>query len=248
MVLRYERKYLMPNDLMDEFRQRLLPFVVPDDYSVKNEAGIYQYTVRSIYLDTRDIECYKQKGDGVELRRKLRIRGYNTMDADSKVILEIKRKIGNRIRKHRSTLYYKDLFELMRDPDLEKYIIQGSRKQEAIDDARRFFYHLKRKQFSPANLIVYEREAYQGKIDKGVRITFDKNIRSKLYPKLEQLYDCCDLKPLFNNHFVLEIKYYTDQMPLWARSLVQEYKLRCDAISKYTIGYDVNKFNQKITY
>jgi hypothetical protein len=56
------------------------------------------------------------------------------------------------------------------------------------------------------------------------------------------------LKPLFNNHFVLEIKYYTDQMPLWARSLVQEYKLRCDAISKYTIGYDVNKFNQKITY
>lgn len=238
----------MPNELMDEFRQRLLPFVVADDYSIKNEEGICQYTVRSIYLDTRNINCYTQKSDGVELRRKFRIRGYNTMDADSKVILEIKRKIGSRIRKHRSVLLYSNLIELMKNPDLEKYIIQGSRKQEAIDDARRFFYHLKKNQLTPANLVVYEREAYQGKIDKGVRITFDKNIRAKLYPKLEQLYDCHDLKPLFNNHFVVEIKYYTDEMPIWTRSLVQEYKLRCDAISKYTIGYDVNKFNQKLTY
>lgn len=232
---------------MSAVRQRLWPFIIPDAYARKNSSGIYEYTVRSIYLDTYDLECYQQKSEGLQFRRKLRIRGYNTLNADSKVILEIKRKIGNRIKKHRSTLLFSNLNNLLKNPDLEQYIIQGKR-EESIDDARRFFFHLKKRQFAPTNLVVYEREAYQGKMDKGVRITFDKNIRSRIFPKMDSLYDDVNLKPLFNDHFVLEIKYFTDQMPIWARSLVQEFKLRNDAISKYTIGYDVSKYNRKLTY
>lgn len=246
-MLRYERKYLVPVELMSAVRQRLWPFIIPDAYARKNSSGIYEYTVRSIYLDTYDLECYQQKSEGLQFRRKLRIRGYNTLNADSKVILEIKRKIGNRIKKHRSALLFSNLNNLLKSPDLEQYIIQGKR-EESIDDARRFFFHLKKRQFSPTNLVVYEREAYQGKMDKGVRITFDKNIRSRIFPKMDSLYDDVNLKPLFNDHFVLEIKYFTDQMPVWARSLVQEFKLRNDAISKYTIGYDVSKYNRKLTY
>lgn len=246
-MLRYERKYLVPVELMSAVRQRLLPFIIPDAYARKNSSGIYEYTVRSIYLDTYDLECYQQKSEGLQFRRKLRIRGYNMLSADSKVILEIKRKIGNRIKKHRSTLLFSNLNNLLKSPDLEQYIIQGKR-EESIDDARRFFFHLKKRQFAPTNLVVYEREAYQGKMDKGVRITFDKNIRSRIFPKMDSLYDDVNLKPLFNDHFVLEIKYFTDQMPVWARSLVQEFKLRNDAISKYTIGYDVSKYNRKLTY
>ena len=194
-----------------------------------------------------NLECYHEKCDGLQFRRKLRIRGYNTLDAESKVILEIKRKIGSRIKKHRSILLFENLNKLLQNPDLDEYIIQGSRV-DAIDDARRFFFHLKKRQFAPTNLVVYEREAYQGKMDKGVRITIDKNIRSRLLPKMDSLYDDSNLKQLFNDHFVLEIKYFTDQMPIWARSLVQEFRLRNDAISKYTIGYDVNKHNKKLTY
>ncbi|ASB47785.1 polyphosphate polymerase domain-containing protein [Alkalitalea saponilacus] len=246
-MLRYERKYLVPNEQMDALRKRLMPFVVPDKYAHPNKHGLHQYTVRSIYLDSLDMECYTQKDSGIKLRRKLRIRGYDKLNDKSKVILEIKRKIGNRIKKHRSTLLYKDLEDMMKYSRLEDYIITGSRK-EALDDAKRFFFHLKKKQYRPSNLIVYEREAYQGKIDAGVRITFDKNIRSKVYPKLDALYEDKHLKRLFNNHFVLEIKYFTNEMPIWARSLVQEFKLRNDAISKYTIGYDVSKYNRKLTY
>lgn len=246
-MLRYERKYLVPVELMSAVRQRLWPFIIPDAYARKNSSGIYEYTVRSIYLDTYDLECYQQKSEGLQFRRKLRIRGYNTLNADSKVILEIKRKIGNRIKKHRSTLLFSNLNNLLKSPDLEQYIIQGKR-EESIDDARRFFFHLKKRQFAPTNLVVYEREAYQGKMDKSVRITFDKNIRSRIFPKMDSLYDDVNLKPLFNDHFVLEIKYFTDQMPVWARSLVQEFKLRNDAISKYTIGYDISKYNRKLTY
>ena len=246
-MLRYERKYLVPNEIMDQLRHRLMAFVQPDIYAKKNEHGIHQYTVRSIYLDSLDMECYNQKESGIQLRRKLRIRGYNQKDSDSKVVLEIKRKIGNRIKKHRASLYFNDLDDMLRNARLEDVIITNQR-EEALDDARRFFFHLKKKQYRPSNLVVYEREAYQGKMDQGVRITFDKDIRSRLYPKLETLYNDRNLKRLFYNHFVLEIKYSTNEMPLWAKSLVQEFKLRNDAISKYTIGFDVSKFNKKLTY
>jgi hypothetical protein len=246
-MLRYERKYLVPNESLDDIRKRIMPFVTPDKYALKNENGLHQYTVRSIYLDSRDMECYQQKDSGIKLRRKLRIRGYNNMDHNSKVVLEIKRKIGNRIKKHRSTLLFSNLNKLMAQPNLKEYIITKE-CEESIDDASRFFFHLKKKLYTPSNLIVYEREAFQGKIDNGVRITFDKNIRSKLNPGLQELYTNNDLKLLFNNHFVLEIKYFTNEMPLWARSLIYEFRLRNDAISKYTIGYDINKFNQKLTY
>jgi hypothetical protein len=37
-------------------------------------------------------------------------------------------------------------------------------------------------------------------------------------------------------------------MPAWARGIVQEFSLRNDAISKYTIGYDMARYNKKLTY
>jgi hypothetical protein len=241
-MVRYERKYLVPNEKMKELRKRLMPFVKPDAYALGTKHGFSQYTVRSIYLDSIDMECYTQKDSGIKLRRKLRIRGYNQLNDDSKVILEIKRKIGNRITKHRAPLYFNDLEKILRNEPLEKYIIADKNKRN-LDDARRFFFHLRKKQYRSSNLVVYEREAYQGKMDPGVRITFDKNIRSRLHPKFESLYDDSNLTYLFDNSFVLEIKYFTDEMPIWARALVQEFRLRNDAISKYTIGYDVSRNN-----
>lgn len=246
-MLRYERKYLVPNEQMEELRKRLMPFVEPDAYALISKQGFHQYTVRSIYLDSIDMECYNQKESGIKLRRKLRIRGYNQLNDESKVVLEIKRKIGNRIIKHRAPLYFNDLSKIMRNGLLEDFILPG-KKNNALDDARRFFFHLKKKQYRPSNLVVYEREAYQGKMDPGVRITFDKNIRSRLHPKIESLYDDTNLKQLFDKRFVLEIKYFTDKMPIWARALIQEFRLRNDAISKYTIGYDVSRYNRKLTY
>ncbi len=62
-------------------------------------------------------------------------------------------------------------------------------------------------------LVVYEREAYHGDFDPGVRITFDKNIRSYIYPDLSDMFKKRDLKHLFKNHFILEVKYFTDKCP-----------------------------------
>jgi hypothetical protein len=101
------------------------------------------------------------------------------------VVLEIKRKMGSRIKKYRASLYFSDLGDMLRNAKLEDVIITTQR-EEAIDDTRRFFFHLPKKQYRPSNLVVYEREAYQGKMEQGIRITFDKEIRSRLSPLLAE--------------------------------------------------------------
>lgn len=247
MAMRYERKYLVPNELMVPLRKRLMPFLSPDPNGHITSFGVHQYTVRSIYLDSRDMECYRQKESGIKTRRKLRIRGYNQYHPESKVILEIKRKTGGRIHKHRSMVYFHNLDALITSGNLENYIIHGQ-DTSTLENACRFFFHLKKRQFRPSNLVAYEREAYQGKIDPGVRITLDKNMRSKTFPAFDELYNDQGLTPLFCNHFIMEIKYFSDRMPSWARSIIQEFGLRNDAISKYTIGYDVARYRQKLTY
>ena len=247
-MLRIERKYLVPNQMMDSLRERISSFVVPDSYTKWDTHGHRQYTVRSIYFDSTNLSCYAEKHEGVMLRKKFRIRGYNDQTSKSQVVLEIKRKIQERQKKYKSWIRFNDVEKLLKYGELHKYIIKNGQSDDPFADASRFMYHVKKNQFIPTCLVVYEREAYFGKLDKGVRITFDKNIRSRLYPKIDTLYSEKDMKLLFRNHFILEIKYFRNKMPVWARSVVQEFRLRCDALSKYTIGIDANREKVLTTY
>jgi hypothetical protein len=237
-MLRYERKYLVPKELIDQMRLRIAPFVRDDIYTNKTDDGISQYTVRSIYFDTRNLDFYTEKKEGLIHRRKFRIRGYDKFQPGSRVTLEIKRKIESRVKKHRSFVHYKNVHKIFETGQVEKYLVNDNHCPKAIEDAQRFLFHLKKSHLKPTCLVVYEREAWHGKFDPDVRITFDKNIRSKIYPDIDKLFDDENMSYLFDNHFILEIKYLTNQMPLWARSLVQEFKLRNDAISKYSIGFE----------
>src|SRR6185436_2710754 len=72
---RVEFKYLVSNDLIDVIRRDLQPYVVADVLGGKDHDG--EYTVRSIYYDTPQLECYETKLDGLKVRNKFRIRGYD---------------------------------------------------------------------------------------------------------------------------------------------------------------------------
>ncbi len=247
-MLRYERKYLVPYEALDSLRSRIKPFVRPDIYANGNGNGSYlpQYSVRSIYFDTRNLDCHQEKTEGVELRKKFRIRTYNDYSNEAVAVFEIKKKIENRIQKHRSFAEWEDVTLLMETADIEKYI-QPDETGQSAEDASRFFFHIKKRNMKPTVLIVYEREAYHGLFDPGVRITFDKNIRSLISPGLKDMFKKRDLKQIYRNHFILEIKYFTPEMPTWAKSLIEEFKLRHQALSKYTLGYDAHTQNS-ITY
>lgn len=234
MTVRYERKYLVSNHLLEVLRSRILPFVRPDLYAEAGEE-IPGYTVRSIYFDSPVFNAYHEKVEGLKYRRKLRIRGYNTYEQGCSVFLEIKRKLENRITKNRALVPYDTIDELLQTGDLEGL---GGLKGKAMDEAKRFFYHFKKYAQQPASLVVYEREPYHGKFDAGLRVTFDKDIRGSAYPALQDLFDETGLTYLWERHFILEIKYFTDCMPCWLRSVIQEFGLRHEALSKYTRGID----------
>lgn len=238
-MLRHEKKYLVPNHLLDALREGFQVFVRPDVFSRQQE-GLPQYTVRSVYFDSRRMDCYQQKIEGLLNRRKFRIRGYHQREQNTMVALEIKRKYQNLVKKQRSFVRFDHLEALLVSGDIEKYVADGSFGQIAKEHASRFLFHLKKNQFIPTCLITYEREAYHGLMDEGVRITFDKNVRSVLFPSTDMLFEEKDMKPVFPRHFILEVKYFTPSMPVWARSLVQEFKLRNDALSKYTRGIDAH--------
>jgi hypothetical protein len=239
MQLRYERKYLVPYRIMDSLRERIRPFMSSDKYASLSGLDYPQYTVRSIYFDTPSLECHNEKTEGLELRKKFRIRSYNNYKPDAVAIFEIKSKIANRIRKFRAFTTFDNVEDLLKTSDVMRYFGHDETGR-SIEDAQRFFFHYKKRNLRPTVLVVYEREAYQGMLDPGVRITFDKNIRSKVYPLISELYTENKLTHLFSSHFILEIKYFTDEMPSWAKNIVHEFRLRNDALSKYTIGYDVN--------
>ena len=247
-MLRVERKYLVPNQKIDLLRERLTPFVNTDKYAIKKDTGIYQYTVRSIYFDSKDLVCYAEKKEGLPHRRKFRIRGYNDLNGENNVVMEIKRKIHSRQKKYRSLVSFGNVEDLLMRGEIEKFIIVNGCNKKALTDAGKFMFHIKKRQFIPTCLVTYEREAYTGKMNPEVRVTLDKNIRSRLYPSVNSLFNEEMMKPLFHNHFVLEIKYYRNEMPVWAKAIVQEFKLRNEAISKYSFGIDVNREKHLVTY
>lgn len=236
MEKRLEYKYLVPFEKLPELREMLSPFVVRDKYAARRPNG--EYTVRSIYFDTPTLQQYYEKIEGLQMRRKLRIRGYNTQEPDSMVFLEIKRRYGSPIAKNRSPLPYADLEMLMRTRDLDGLIKPSEKFPRALDDAKRFFFHMCRGGFVPVVTVVYDREPYVGKFDESIRVTFDKNLRSEIFPTLDRLYSNSRLVRTFDKHFILEIKFFGSLMPIWGRSIVRRLQLKQKALSKYTLSVD----------
>lgn len=240
---RYERKYYLANIKLPELRKRLEPFVEPDTFTGINEYGISEYTVRSIYYDTPFMKYYEEKKEGVELRNKFRIRVYDKEEPNSIAFLEIKKKVGNRIGKHRALIPYTSVAEILETGDIEKHL----KNPKHLYDGQKFLYHFFKNSLRPLNLVIYEREAYMGKFDKGVRITFDKNVRTVIYPRLDKIFDEDGAKYLSDDCFVLEIKYH-DEIPVWALSIIEEFKLNLKAISKYADGLDKHLENKRIRF
>lgn len=239
MSLRFERKYLVPNSILGDLRKRLSPFLNADSMA-KDNGKISEYTVRSIYFDSHNYNSYFEKVEGVKIRKKLRVRGYNQYFKGCQVFLEIKRKLSDNITKNRVIVPYDSLEELLETGDIYKYIPETA-PPIAFENASRFFFNLKKYSQRPVNLVVYDREPFHGKFDPGVRITFDKNIRASLNPNISDLFKENGLSYVWEKHFILEIKYFTHFMPQWARSMIEEFGLKQAALSKYTNGLDVHQ-------
>lgn len=243
MKSRYEYKYLVDNSLVDKIRAELSPFMELDDFAKKHSSG--QYTVRSIYYDSPNFDCYREKYDGVKIRNKYRIRGYDQPSGESVTFLEIKHKNTNCISKSRAPIYYSKVAQSLDERQLDENVLSFSGNGVEKKDAHKFLYHYYLKILHPAVLVIYDREAFWGKFDNSLRLTFDKKLRSVIYPSLNELYSNDRVKSTMNNHFILEVKFY-GTLPRWIKTLVTKYGLDRKALSKYTMSLETHdEFNNR---
>jgi hypothetical protein len=237
MTGRIEYKYLAPVAALDAIRADIQPYLAPDPFSETSTGG--EYTVRSIYYDTPHFACYREKDAGVKVRNKFRIRGYGTAQDDSVVYLEIKKRCDCVIAKNRAPLLLSDLPAFIAAPDIDRHILDIGGASRARGDARRFLYYYYRLSLQPAVLVVYDREAFFGRFDSSLRVTFDKRLRGRLSPHLSYLHDEEHLTPVMKRFFILELKFFRRSLPQWASDIIQRYELPRMALSKYTLCLDL---------
>src|SRR6266571_5028038 len=95
---RFELKYLIPEATALLVRDFVRSYLAMDEFSVGRPN--YSYTVHSLYLDSDDLKLYWRTINGDKNRFKLRLR-YYSVNQESPVFFEIKRRMNNCIMKQR---------------------------------------------------------------------------------------------------------------------------------------------------
>lgn len=233
---RVELKYLVGVELYDRIKSEIAPFVVEDRVD---------YAVRSIYFDTPNFDYYNDKVEGLEVRKKVRIRVYDVQKDNSLAFLEIKRKHGLTIFKNRAPVFYSNLDDLLKTGDIERYVL--NLEPLSKENARKFLYHLYAYNLKPVVLVTYNRDAFHGKFNPLLRITFDRDLRSLLNPKISDIFVEDILKFAMFDFFIMEVKSPSQVLPVWLRSIIYNYELKLVSFSKYVICLDSHDIlSQKI--
>lgn len=216
---RVEKKYAITKEKQAAMLARLAQQLVPDSHG--------NSTVCSLYLDTPDWRLIRGSIYAGAYKEKLRLRSYGTPDPKDPVFLEIKKKYKGIVYKRRVQLPLGKAMD---------YIHGGEKPctgqiMEEIDYAMHFY-----RSIQPSMLIACEREAYFGREDPGLRLTFDTNIR---YRQKVLVLDgnkdgTCLLGP---EQVLLEIK-TGGAMPLWLTRALNELQIYPSRFSKYAKAYE----------
>jgi len=219
-VLRFERKFLLPLEEYHRLRGRLDALLSKDSHT-----GRDGYAIRSLYFDTLWDGDYFEKQDGVQLRRKLRLRIYDP--ASEFAFLEMKQKEGE--------------YQLKRSLRLSRAAAQSlargaySPLLDLRDDfADECYALLSMRGYRPKTVIEYRREAYTAP-ENDTRITFDREIRATesrmdLFDPILPLYPVMD-----RGQVVLEVK-YNGFLLEYLRELVGACERAQTSASKYCMG------------
>ena len=216
-IYRNELKYQCSEQQMRMMEVRIRHLCHPDSHAGEN--GIY--TVRSVYFDDYLDSCYFENEDGVNHRKKFRIRLY---DGNTDLIfLECKEKINGLGHKHVCRISERQCRE----------IINGSFKlpDNAEPVLNMFFVNYRTRLYRPKVVVEYERAPFVYKVGN-VRVTFDRNIAATsrvnnfLNPNIQA-------RPVMPEGIhLLEVK-YDEVLPDYIYDELQLRNLRQTAYSKY---------------
>lgn len=212
VMKRYELKYLLNNEQLKHFMDRISHHMKVDKYGVTS--------IASIYFDTPDYRLINKSIEKPKYKEKLRLRGYGLVAPDKPTFLEIKRKCEGIVYKRRIALSEKEAFSLIASKEAREKT-QISRELEAFMEK----YNV----LEPKYLIIYDRIAYY-QDNSDLRITVDMNPRYRIDDL--NLHTSMDGYPLLEDGgAILEVK-VQHSVPIWLSAILSEEKIYQTSFSK----------------
>lgn len=191
-VLRREQKYPVSTYEAELLKMRLSAILPLDPYCIDGKG----YPVRSLYFDSMENIDFWEKQDGLEARKKIRLRTYKNGET---VKLEWKQKQGNQQRK-RSLLITKEDARRLINMDY------ACLKNYEGELASQFYSLMTTRQYRPVCTVEYDRTAFAVPVND-TRITLDSKLSWS-----ESNFDIFDPDLILNpviplNRTTLEVKY-----------------------------------------
>lgn len=224
---RIEEKYVIVREQYEHILKELEKYADADEYS-KN--GSF-YPISNIYYDTEDNNLIRMSVTKPVYKEKIRLRSYGTPDMSSKVFLEIKKKYHGVVNKRRTILTLKEAYSFADTGEMPE--IKGYMNEQVLKELK---YSIKHYEVMPKVYLSYERQAFTGKQDKNLRITFDRNIIARR-KDIGLEYGAFGERIVPEDTMVMEIK-YMDRMPLWLIALLRHHSLEKTSFSKYGTEYE----------
>ena len=228
---RHELKYIITSQQMNRLIEILGVYMNEDKY--------FKSTVRNIYYDTPNFFLIRTSIEKPEYKEKLRLRSYKTVSGDDDVFVELKKKYKKVVYKRREILPYAAA-RLFLDKKIMPNDLQITKE---IGYALEYYNDLK-----PTIFLSYDRLAYIGKVDKNLRITFDRNIMWRDYD-IDLTKDAYGDLILDQDLVLMEVKTVMG-LPRWLLDFLGENKIYKQSFSKYGNVYKeiLNKEKEEINY
>ena len=230
---RVEKKYLIDEDAYRIFSELIEPYMEADEFCVNDNF----YSINNIYYDTDTDELIRNSIDKPVYKEKLRLRSYGVPELNDMVFLEIKKKFDGVVNKRRTVIRLSQAYDFLDNgivPEEGNYL-----NMQVVRELKYFIEFYKPK---PKVFLKYDRKALFGKEDDDLRITFDKNIRTRREDLRLEAGDAGE-QLLEDGKILMEIK-TTTSFPLWLTSILTKYEIKGVSFSKY--GTEYKKFIQGI--
>jgi len=222
--MRFERKFL--------FKRVELDLLLKDLQNICSEAR--EYSVSSIYFDNIHESSYFQKIDGNKDKIKIRARNYD--DSLNFINLEAKIKYSDKSYKLKSKISKEELDLLL----LKNYIDIKNKKED--DDIRKIYYYFKYFGMQKNISVQYIRLEMDLKSSCKTRLTIDRDVySSKVVGGVQKVIS--KLPCLSKDLCVLEVKSFNSSIDSYVKFLINKFRMKQEAVSKYALGVQAQKIN-----
>ncbi len=215
---RREKKYLLDRYQYLGLMSEAVKHLVMDEYGHSE--------ISNLYLDNDDYEMIRTSIEKPVYKEKVRLRAYGPVTEDSEVFLELKKKYAGVVYKRRMSMSWQQA---------RRYLYEGIRPAADSQVLREIDHTIRRCGLKPKVYLAYRRDAFRGKDDPELRVTFDRDIRCRhRRPDLTVTAGCLEM--LEPDQTLMELK-ANGAMPLWMSRLLSDLEIFPVSYSKYGAYY-----------